>query len=305
MLCYHPGNIACLLFPIFRRNTFVVVNTAMKRCSAPPSSSSSSPIVKVRRVTGVVNSSQRSFSQNNVTRNTTTSTSIDLTLDDDNNNSTTIDLTEERMRRMEPEELNAELSRRGVDSTGLRSIWSEHLFSSSASNTRKSFSSTSSSAPNHNDPDILVLSPNTTYVLRFDGGSRGNPGLCGAGMVLYEKHNYTTELWCGSLFLSQRGTNNEAEYQALINGLKIAQSFGAQHIVCEGDSNLVVQQILGTYKVKSPNLIPLFKEALKAKESFRTFQIHHIPRAQNFRADELANEAMTSRRSKGLEALNR
>jgi ribonuclease HI len=223
-----------------------------------------------------------------------------------------MDLTEERMRKMNPEQLNDELIRRGVDSHGLRKIWTERPMVPSGN---ASFSSMAAAVSNKDNSIIppsnqennraghLQLSPNKTYVLRFDGGSKGNPGISGAGMVLYEKYNFTNELWCGSLFLTINGTNNEAEYKALINGLKCAKLFGVKHILAEGDSDLVVRQMLGSFKCKSPNLIPLLQEAMSVKKNFLSFQIRHIPRAQNFRADELANEAMFSRGSRGVDVL--
>jgi ribonuclease HI len=166
--------------------------------------------------------------------------------------------------------------------------------------------STAMTPPSNQDSaraDHLRLSPTKTYVLRFDGGSRGNPGVSGAGMVLYEKNHFTNEIWCGSLFLTRNGTNNEAEYKALINGLKCAKIFGVKHLVVEGDSDLVVRQMLGSFECKSPNLIPLRQEAILVTKNFLSFQIRHIPRAQNYRADELANEAMSSMRSRGVEVL--
>lgn len=222
------------------------------------------------------------------------------------------DLTEEKMRKMNPKELHSELIRRGVDSYGLRKIWTERALglASTAPFSSMPFPSldtenTTSLTPEKNQSAAtsLHLPPNKTYVLRFDGGSKGNPGICGAGMVLYEKHNFSNEIWCGSLFLTENGTNNEAEYKALINGLKCARLFGVKHILAEGDSDLVVRQMLGSYKCKSPNLIPLLHEAMSVKRDFLSFHIQHIPRATNYRADELANEAMSSKGSRGMEVL--
>jgi len=173
-----------------------------------------------------------------------------------------------------------------------------HIPSSSASS-----GSTKSSSVAASKSAVLKLSPTKTYILQFDGGSRGNPGPCGAGMVLYEENNPSTALWCGSHFLTEHGTNNEAEYQALILGLKCAHLFGADRIVAQGDSELVVQQILGNYKCERSNLLPLFKKATMLKRNFVSFEIRHIPRAQNYRADELANEAIISKCSRGMEAL--
>jgi ribonuclease HI len=144
------------------------------------------------------------------------------------------------------------------------------------------------------------ISPEGTYVLRFDGGSRGNPGRAGAGMVLYDGGD-GAEVWCGSQYLGECYTNNEAEYRGLITGLRCAMSLGVRNIVVQGDSQLILRQLDGQYKVKSPTLMAYYQEAKSLIPEFASFQTSHIERARNARADELANLAMDERSSKGFE----
>lgn len=143
------------------------------------------------------------------------------------------------------------------------------------------------------------IAPSRTYVLRFDGGSRGNPGIAGAGMVLYDSVSQA-EVWCGMEFLGDGFTNNQAEFSGLVTGVKCARALGVKHIVVQGDSQLVLRQISGEYKVKSPSLKGYFAEAMKIIHEFDTFQTNHILRGRNSRADELANLAMDRRSSAGF-----
>jgi len=148
--------------------------------------------------------------------------------------------------------------------------------------------------------DPNSISPEKTYVLRFDGGSRGNPGLAGAGMVLYDAED-GSELWSGYQYLGTRKTNNEAEYSGLVTGLQCALSLGVERIVVQGDSQLILRQIDGVYKVKSPSLKGYYDEAMLARGKFVSFETNHIERARNERADELANKAMDNKCSKGFD----
>lgn len=141
-----------------------------------------------------------------------------------------------------------------------------------------------------------TLDPQTTYVLYFDGGSRGNPGRAGAGMVLYDSEG-GTEIWSGYHYIGETFTNNEAEYTALITGLRIAKSMGVENILVQGDSQLILRQIDGMYKVKSEKLKSYYDEAISLRREFVSFRTNHIERAQNARADALANEAMDTRAS--------
>lgn len=138
-----------------------------------------------------------------------------------------------------------------------------------------------------------------TCMLQFDGGSRGNPGPAGAGAVICSVDSdgeAGKELWIGRVWLGER-TNNYAEYSGLICGLKAAQKLAIPKLVIQGDSTLVVKQIRGEYRVKEPTLKILHKKATQLLENFEDFRIDYIPRAENSRADGLANEAMDKMKS--------
>ena len=128
-----------------------------------------------------------------------------------------------------------------------------------------------------------------SLTLHSDGGSRGNPGPAGAGAVLYDDQGQ--EVAALSRYLG-RTTNNEAEYQALLMGLKRAQELGAQRLTVKMDSELIVRQLEGKYRVKAPGLKPLYAEAKRLLQGFASVTIQHIRREFNKRADELANQAM-------------
>ncbi len=125
-----------------------------------------------------------------------------------------------------------------------------------------------------------------SYVLFFDGCSKGNPGFAGAGAVIYKDDE---EIWSKSEYLGKQ-TNNYAEYYGLIMGLKWAVDNGIKQLSVNGDSMLVIKQMCGVYSVKSPNLLELYKEAVELKSQFETIEFQHIYRNENERADELANE---------------
>ena len=126
--------------------------------------------------------------------------------------------------------------------------------------------------------------------MKFDGGSRGNPGPAGAGAVLYDEGGY--EVSSVSAFLNGNATNNQAEYTGLVIGLEEALELGCTELVVYGDSMLVVKQVDGEWKCKSDNIKPLLEHTRQLKSSFRAFSIEHVYRKDNSRADELANIAM-------------
>ena len=128
-----------------------------------------------------------------------------------------------------------------------------------------------------------------SHVLMFDGGSRGNPGPCGAGAVIYYEG---AEVWCGSLFVSELNTNNFAEYTALTIGLKEAARMRTPRLTVFGDSLLIVKQMTGLAKVRSPLLSPLYAEAKALTEEIGDVNYLHVKRRFNKRADQLANLAM-------------
>ena len=126
-------------------------------------------------------------------------------------------------------------------------------------------------------------------ILHVDGGSRGNPGPAGCGAVLLDASGRVVDE--KSRFIGH-ATSNEAEYHALIMGLKAARERGAAEITIRADSQLMVRQINGAYKVKSPNLRPLFSEAKNLLSEFSAWRAEHVRRELNARADTLANRAM-------------
>ena len=131
------------------------------------------------------------------------------------------------------------------------------------------------------------------YKLQFDGCSKGNPGLAGAGAVIYCDDK---EIWSSYLFVGNKFTNNEAEYNGLILGLKTAiNDLQISSLIVEGDSMLVIKQMKGEYKVRSPNLIHLYTTAVNLSKQFETISFDHIYRNNNKRADELSNIAISQR----------
>ena len=143
--------------------------------------------------------------------------------------------------------------------------------------------------PSEKEKPAESSEPDRDVILYTDGGSRGNPGPAGFGAVLLDRSgNVIAEL---SEFIG-RATSNEAEYNGLIKGLQAAREHGAARILIRADSELMVRQINGAYKVKSSRLRPLFQRAKGLIEAFASWRIEHIPRERNARADDLANQAM-------------
>jgi ribonuclease HI len=132
-----------------------------------------------------------------------------------------------------------------------------------------------------------------TLVAYVDGGSRGNPGNAGAGVYLQRNGSP----WRGLYFYLGRQTNNFAEYTALLEALNYAVQEGFQSISVYADSELLVRQILGIYKVKNPGLQALHAEAIALIRRLRKFSIRHVPREQNKKADALANKAQDTHES--------
>jgi len=127
------------------------------------------------------------------------------------------------------------------------------------------------------------------YFLFTDGGARGNPGPAAAGVVLKDADgNVLKEL---GIFLGTT-TNNEAEYKALISGLKTVVEAEVKEVLCILDSELIVKQLKGAYRVKSPTLKILFDEVKALEKNFTRIGYKHVPRAKNKHADRLVNEVL-------------
>jgi ribonuclease HI len=128
-----------------------------------------------------------------------------------------------------------------------------------------------------------------TLRLFTDGASRGNPGPAGAGVVIEDEQGMRLRglhRWLGVT------TNNEAEYRALIEGLKAVQEWEPDRLEVYLDSKLVVEQMNGGYRVKAPELQPLHKQAKELLEKFPEVKVAHVERTKNRGADHLANLAI-------------
>lgn len=122
-----------------------------------------------------------------------------------------------------------------------------------------------------------------------DGAARGNPGPASYGVVVRDARG---EVVAKLKKYIGRMTNNVAEYYGLIAAIDYAQAHGVRALRIESDSELMVKQMRGQYKVKSEDLRPLFERAKKMSQGFESFQIQHVYREQNREADALANEAL-------------
>jgi|SRR5215813_10163630 len=126
-------------------------------------------------------------------------------------------------------------------------------------------------------------------VAHVDGGARGNPGPAGYGAIIEDEMGRpVVEL---SNYLGKQ-TNNYAEYSGLLAALNYATKYGFKALKVYSDSELMVKQILGQYKVTNPTLKDLHTRAMAIIEDLEAFEIHHVPREENREADWLANRAM-------------
>jgi ribonuclease HI len=126
-----------------------------------------------------------------------------------------------------------------------------------------------------------------------DGCSKGNPGAAAGGIVFRTPEGET--LLEAAVDFSDM-TNNEAEYNAVIRGLEIAAGKGIKRLKVYSDSELVVKQITGAYRVKTPHLAPLVERVRQLRDSLPKCSFEAVPRSENARADELANYAISQRR---------
>ncbi|HVD38786.1 MAG TPA: ribonuclease HI family protein [Solirubrobacterales bacterium] len=124
--------------------------------------------------------------------------------------------------------------------------------------------------------------------VNVDGGARGNPGPAAIGVVLRENGEVLEEV--GETI--GEATNNVAEYRALLRGIELAAAHGAGELELIGDSELVVRQVEGRYKVKNAGMKELHEEVKRALREFDSWEIRHVGRAENADADRLVNQAL-------------
>jgi len=132
------------------------------------------------------------------------------------------------------------------------------------------------------------------YCMMFDGCSKGNPGPAGAGAVLYANN---MEIWAKSMYVGERETNNIAEYTGLIIGLNEAVRQNIRILTVKGDSELIIKQMTGRYKVKSENMLEMYERAKELEKHFDKIDYFHVYRHLNSRADALSNEGLAKRRN--------
>ena len=134
------------------------------------------------------------------------------------------------------------------------------------------------------------------YNLYTDGGARGNPGPAGIGILLCDEDGEELIRYKDTIGTA---TNNIAEYLALIAGLELARTHSAERLSCHLDSELVVRQMTGQYKVKNENMRKLFSEVKRLEADFQSITYRHLPRTDgNMRiADALVNQALDEQKS--------
>jgi ribonuclease HI len=134
-----------------------------------------------------------------------------------------------------------------------------------------------------------------TLHIHIDGASRGNPGEAGFGVSVEDADGTPRAELYGYL---GRASNNVAEYQALIHALRWARARGARKVRILSDSELVVRQVNGQYRVKHPDMVPLHREATTLLRQFDSATVAHVRREHNRDADRLANRALDEKASK-------
>jgi formyltetrahydrofolate-dependent phosphoribosylglycinamide formyltransferase len=130
-------------------------------------------------------------------------------------------------------------------------------------------------------------------IVHTDGGSRGNPGPAAAGFTLDDADGH--RLQAKAFFLGET-TNNVAEYTALIKALEAARKLGAEQVAVYSDSELMVRQLSGAYKVKSEAIRPLFEQVNELRSQFESCLVRHVRREKNEQADRIVNQALDARR---------
>jgi ribonuclease HI len=135
-----------------------------------------------------------------------------------------------------------------------------------------------------------VKHPNRQVRVCIDGGARGNPGPAGAGVVITTADGRKTLFQAG--FFLGRQTNNAAEYHALLEGLDRATAMGAEQVEVVSDSELLIRQMNGQYRVKNEALKSLYQEARVLVRRLSRCTFRHVPRGQNRQPDRLVNRAI-------------
>jgi len=142
---------------------------------------------------------------------------------------------------------------------------------------------------------VKTKGPRGPFHIHIDGASRGNPGEAAFGVHVADAQGTTVAELYGYL---GRASNNVAEYQALLHALRWAAAHDATHVAIFSDSELVVRQIEGRYKVKHPDMRPLYEQARGLLSRFAEARVSHVRREENREADRLANRALDERASK-------
>ena len=131
----------------------------------------------------------------------------------------------------------------------------------------------------------------TDLIIHTDGASRGNPGKAGIGVAIFDKNYHLLEELCKYIGES---TNNVAEYQAMILAAQRAVAYNARRVTFKTDSELLVRQLNGAYRVKSQNILPLYHELTILLGKIPEWKIQHVRREENVCADALANQGIDS-----------
>jgi ribonuclease HI len=131
-----------------------------------------------------------------------------------------------------------------------------------------------------------------TVIVQCDGGARGNPGPAAIGAVVLDGSVDPPVILTTVSEAIGVATNNVAEYRALIAGLDAARPYGARRVVVRADSELLVRQLEGRYKVKSVHLRPLYDEARRKLDEYDEIDLGHVRREDNVDADALVNAAL-------------
>jgi len=126
-------------------------------------------------------------------------------------------------------------------------------------------------------------------IIHTDGVSRGNPGRASIGAIIRDERGGLVATISQSI---GKATNNQAEYRAVIAALEKAISLGADSVELNSDSELIVKQIKGQYRVKKETLRPLYENVMQLKSRLDNFRIRHVQRERNWEADKLANAAL-------------